>query len=165
MTSRQLDFAVASRRKNTLHCNDFINSLSQLFYCHKSDQSKALNEDLLFLENKKKNIKIINETQMERESGVYDIMHFEYDSNTNIYKVIIICDICNVNTGKKNGVVKMLNDNVFNTKVEYYGCQRHILDKHLRIYMDGIFDIFSIKEIDVPQSTIWCRGDYAELEK
>ncbi|OAF68156.1 hypothetical protein A3Q56_04079 [Intoshia linei] len=22
-----------------------------------------------------------------------------------------------------------------------------------------------VGEIDVPQSTIWCRGDYAELEK
>ncbi|OAF68052.1 hypothetical protein A3Q56_04212 [Intoshia linei] len=33
-----------------------------------------------------KNIKIINEAQMERESGVYNNIHFEYDSNTNIYK-------------------------------------------------------------------------------
>ncbi|OAF63715.1 hypothetical protein A3Q56_08580 [Intoshia linei] len=44
-------YRIGSRRKNTPQCNDFINILSQLFYCHKSDQSKALNEDLLFLEN------------------------------------------------------------------------------------------------------------------
>ncbi|OAF69456.1 hypothetical protein A3Q56_02810 [Intoshia linei] len=83
----------------------------------------------------------------------------------------------------------MLNDNVFQENIEYYGCQRHILDRLLRIYMDEIlcpnaispninYEFVSwlisnynrkielyIGEIDIPKGGNWYMDDYAELEK
>lgn len=54
---------------------------------------------------------------------------------------MIVCDTTSVNTGNKNGVVRLLKnyfESIFLPPPQYVGCQHHILDLVLRYVMDEI---------------------------
>jgi hypothetical protein len=55
---------------------------------------------------------------------------------------MIICDTTAVNTGKKNGIVKILQRHFVSLNLpapQYVGCQHHILDRILKHVMDELF--------------------------
>ena len=69
----------------------------------------------------------------------------EYDAWNSIQ--MVVSDTTNVNTGKKGGVVAMLNNIFVNekklNKPQYIGCQHHILDTIIKKVLDKYFPIKS----------------------
>lgn len=56
---------------------------------------------------------------------------------------MIICDTTNVNTGKKNGIVTLLQNYYQSMSIpppQFIGCQHHVLDLVLRHVMDEVLD-------------------------